>query len=181
MSVHVLPACARPSSVFISPLSAEGYGASLRAVVTTAAASAAYPAVQRALFFPFKTYRPETVYRFFWVNGTTASTDNIQVGIYDNAGNSLKLGTSTLASGVSQCQFDNIADYVLPAGSYLLAIWGGGTTTHLIRYAPTSRFGRVMGSFQQSSLASGLPTTATLALNSSGYVPIFGLALRSTP
>lgn len=181
MSETLLPARARPASVFISPFSPEGYGAQLRAVNTTAIATAAYPAVQRALFFPFRTYRQETVYRFFWVNGTTASTDNLQVGVYTNAGNSIKLGTSTTATGVSQAQFDNISDFVLPAGSYLMAIWSSGTTTHLIRAAPTSRFGRAMGAFQQSSLASGLPTTATLALNSSSYVPIFGLALRASP
>lgn len=180
MTTTLSPSPARPASVFLSPYSWEAIP-TLRTITTIAPASAVYPAAQRALYFPFRLYRQETVYRFFWVNGTTASTDNFQVGVYDTAGNSIKLGTSTLASGASACQFDNIADFVLYPGVYFMAIWGSGTTAHLMRCGPTLRFMRAIGVFQQSSLAGGLPTTATFATAATGYIPIFGLALRASP
>src|SRR6185436_14300397 len=107
MTQTVLPEPTRPASVFISPFSIESLAHGMRAGVSGVPASAAYPTAQRALFFPFRTYRPETVKRFFWVNGTTASTDDVAVGVYDTAGNSIKLGTSsganhgTLAAGAS--------------------------------------------------------------------------------
>lgn len=171
----------RPASVFLSPFSPEAHPF-IRAAGSGVPASAAYPAVNRAFFFPFRLYRSETVYRYFWVNGTTASTDNVQVGVYDMAGNVINRGTSTLAAGVSACQFDNITDYVLGPGEYLMALWCSGTTTHILRLAPTARYLRAAGFLQQSSLTGGLPSpTATFAVSATGYVPLFGLALRASP
>jgi hypothetical protein len=115
------------------------------------------------------------------VNGTTAGTDNVQVGVYDITGKSVKLGTSTLAAGTSVCQFDNVADFTLPPGDYLMALWCSGTTTHFVRHNASAIHWRTAGCYQESSLAGGLPTTATLATAASAYGPIFGLALRPTP
>lgn len=187
MTDSVLPIRSKPASVFITPFSEESLGSVNRTIIASGPATAVYIAAQRALFFPFTLFRQETVYRFFWVNGTTASTDYIQVGVYDRSGNAIKLGTGgspnygTLAATASVCQFDNVADFVLSPGGYFMAIWCSGVTTHLMRTAPTARFLRAAGTFQQSSLTTGLPTTATFAAQASAYMPMFGLALRASP
>lgn len=142
-------------------------------------ASAIYIAANRAIYWPFVIRRQVTVYRFFWVNGATASTDNVQVGVYDNNWHSVKLGTQTLASGPSAAQFDNITDTVLHPGAYYMAIWCNGTTTTMLRTNPGQRF--MDGIFQQNSQTSGLPTTATPIQNTNAYFPLFGLALRASP
>lgn len=191
MSVDILPGAGRkgrPSSVFITPYSPEAAPAGWHNLQATAnPVTAAYPTAQKALFFPIRLFRSETVKRFFWVNGTTASTDDIAVGVYDMAGHSIALGTSsganhgTLATGTSQCQFDNITDFVLGPGEFLLAIWSSGGTTHLLRTAVNFRQLAESGAYQQASLTTGLPTTATLASITAAYLPLFGLSLRSTP
>jgi hypothetical protein len=169
--------------VFLNPFSLESIGQANRDTLgnLSAVASATYIAAQRALYFPFSIPRTITVYRYFWANGTTASTNNFQVGVYDRNGNAINRGTSTLATGASQLQFDNVTDFSLPEGSYYMAIWGSGTTAHLTRGATAVRYTRLMGCFQESSLASGLQATATFATMASAYVPLFGLACRSTP
>lgn len=171
----------RPSHVFVSSLTSQQGWANFRNIVTGGPASATYAVANSAFYFPIRMWRSETVYRFFWVNGTTASTNNIQVGLYDRNGVAIKLGTQTLAAGVSAAQFDNIADFVLPAGEYQIAIWCNGTTTHLVRFGPSLYHPRAAGLHQQTGLTGGLPTTATYGTIAQGYTPIFGLALRASP
>lgn len=168
-------------SLFITPYSPESIGGVIRTAVTATVASATYPAANRALYFPFTIRRAVTVYRFFWLNGTTASTDNVQAGVYDITGKSVALGAATLAAGTSACQFDNVADFNLEPGDYFIAIWCNGTTTHMIRNNGALHAWRSAGCYQESSLAGGLPATATFANAATQYCPVFGLALRSTP
>ncbi len=178
----------RPAEVepFVSPLSMSGMG--LYRGTVSLPASATYPAVQRAYYFPIVLAQPCTAFRLFWLNGATASTNNIQIGIYndndagtDGPGTSVVLGTSTLASGANVCQFDNITDTALYPGRYWLAIWGSGTTTTIFRTAPSATLQRGMNCYLESSLASGLPATATPAQNTTPYIPIFGFTTISTP
>lgn len=187
MSESVVPSQAgRKSSVFITPFSAESLY--YRQGSGAAPASAAYISTQTALYFPFSLPEKTLISRFFWVNGTTASTNYLQVGVYNASGNSIALGTGgspnygTLAAGASQPQFDDVTDFWLSADKmYYMAIWCGGTTTHLVRNTPTARFGRSAGLYQQTSLTTGLPTTATFAVSTLSYIPIFGLTVRASP
>lgn len=171
---------------FVSPFSRHGYGTTTRAL--GAPASATYPAAQRAYYYPIVIPVACTMYRFFWLNGATASTDDIQVGIYndndagtDGPGTAVLRGTATLASGANICQFDNITDTALYPGRYWLAIWGEGTTTTLQRAAPSASLNRMFNGYLESSLVSGLPATATPAQNTTPYVPMFGFTTISSP
>ena len=172
---------------FVSPFSRHGYAMTARMVGVPA--SAAYPAVQRAYYFPVIIPVACTIYRFFWQNGATASTDNIQVGIYndndagtDGPGTAFLRGTSTLASGANVCQFDNVTDTGSLSREILAGDLGFGcTTTTLHRSAPSAVFARATNGYLESSLASGLPTTATPAQNTTPYVPVFGFTTRSSP
>lgn len=178
----------RPQSadLFVGPWSRNGLLPELRGAGVPA--SATYPAAQRAHYFPIVIPSACTIYRFFWLNGATASTDNIQVGVYndndagtDGPGTAFLRGTSTLASGINACQFDNVTDTPIYPGRYWMAIWGGGTTTTLFRVAPVASLGRQVNGYLESSLASGLPTTATPAQQTTPYVPVFGFTTISSP
>lgn len=174
--VHSLP------SVFLSPYSKESMAAPLRGGPggANSPATAVYIAANRIMYYPFSIPVPVIVYRYFWCNGTTASTNNIQVGVYNGDATVRHRGTSTLAAGPSAAQFDNITDYVLPAGNYFMAIWCNGTTTHLIRSATPPRL--ISGAYQEAGGAGGLPSpSATFTEISSTYLPLFGLALRASP
>lgn len=173
-------------SPFVTSWSQEGFG--LSKLIAAAPSSSTYPATQRAYYFPIVVPVACTIYRFFWLNGATASTNNIQVGIYndndagtDGPGTSVLLGTSTLASGANVCQFDDVTNTALYPGRYRLAVWGSGTTTTLFRAAPSSTLGRGLNGYLESSLASGLPSTATPAQNTTPYVPVFGFTTISSP
>jgi hypothetical protein len=172
---------------FVGPSSIHGYYGELMDN-SAAAASSTYPAAQRAYYFAIKISQPCIAYRFFWLNGATVGTDNFQVGIYndndagtDGPGTAIVRGTSTLSAGANICQFDNITDTVLPQGRLWVAIWGSGTTATLFRHAPTAATIRSTSGYLESSLASGLPTTATPAQNTAPYIPIFGFTTIVSP
>ena len=171
---------------FVGPHSIHGFYGELMDNFATST-SAAYPAAQRAHYFPIIVSQPCIAYRFFWLNGATVGTDNFQVGIYndndagtDGPGTAIIRGTSTLSAGANICQFDNITDTAIPAGRLWLAIWGSGTTATLFRHAPLGSQNRYMSGYQESSLASGLPATATPA-SPSPFIPIFGFTTIASP
>jgi hypothetical protein len=173
---------------FVGPHSIHGYYGELMDNSATAV-SAAWPSAQRAFYFPLIISQPCIAYRFFWLNGATVGTDNLQVGLYndndsgdDGPGTSIVLGTSTLSAGANICQFDNIADTAIPARRIWLAMWGNGTTATVFRHAPSNTLVRVTSGYIQGSLAAGLPATATPAQNTfTGFVPIFGFTTIATP
>lgn len=176
------PPQGRPPSVFLTPFSSESLGLKFQGATGAGVpASAVYPVTNAVFFYPFTLSTTAVVNRFFWCNGTTAVTNSLQVGVYDRNGNAIVLGTSTVASGTSAPQFDNVTDFSLSAGRYYMAIRGSGTTTHLLRVAPVLGRLRTCGVYNQTG-QSTLPTpTATFAQLATAYVPVFGLAFRSTP
>lgn len=170
-------------SMMISPYSREG---NVNAWVGGAPASGAWPSTNRAFYNRIYIPAPCIAYKFFWLNGATASTNNIQIGLYyddgtNQPGSSLILGTSTLASGANACQYDNITDTWIGPGIYWLAIWGNGTTTTVYR-----RLGGAStpfpASYMQSSLTTGLPSSATpISAGGSAAFHVYGIVTRSTP
>jgi hypothetical protein len=173
----------RLPSVYITPFTREGYEFEL---VAAAPASATYVAVNRAFYYRIIIPAAVTIYKFFWLNGATASTNNFQVGLYyddgtNQPGGAVVRGTSTTASGANICQYDNITDTTIGAGIYWLAIWGSGTTATLFRRSGSAT--AVAGCYLESSLASGLPATATPA-SAAGVGAIhyvFGMMCRASP
>lgn len=169
-------------SPFITSVGQNGHG-TVSTLSTYSMASATYIAANMVLYAPFSLQRTIVVKRFFWANGTTAGTNNCQVGVYDKAGNAIKIGTATLAAGTSRPQFDNIADFVLGPGTYFMAFWCNGTTTHILRNnSPGARNIQALGWKQQAGVATTMPvTTATFATVANSYFCLFGLDLRGTP
>lgn len=172
----------RIPSAYITPWSREG--ALFNEPIKLVPASATYPAVNRAYYHRITVPSPITIYKLFWLNGATASTNNFQVGLYADDGTSkpgaaVLRGTSTLASGANVCQYDNVTDTTIGAGVYWMAIWGSGTTATLFGASLVVTTPAYV--YLESSLAAGLPTTATPASANAGRLHVFGLVTRSTP
>jgi hypothetical protein len=173
----------RGVSTMVTPFSREGFS---RDVATMGApSSAAYPAGNRAYYYSIFIPAACTIYKLFWLNGATASTNNVQMGLYyddgtNKPGAAVVRGTSTLAAGANICQYDNITDTTIGAGRYWIAIWCSGTTTTQFRRLISG--GYPSYAYLESSIAGGLPTTATPATATSNPpVIICGLVTRSTP
>lgn len=135
-------------------------------------------ATNRVTYVPFTLSRSVTVYRYFWLNGATASTNNLQVGVYDTEFTRLNAGTSTTSSGANVCQFDNVTDFALGPGRYYMALWISGTTATVFRVSAAARAG--IGVYYETS--GSLPSTGTPADpgTQAPQIPVFGLALRAT-
>lgn len=163
--------------VFLNSYDISAQGNTLASVTP---ASTAWVVANRMIYVPFALSVGSMVYRYFWLNGATATTNNIQIGVYRTNFTRVNAGTSTLASGANVLQFDNITDYYLAPGRYYMAMWANGTTVTPFAISNTAGLGE--GAYYETN-ASGLPATGTPvdpATTTTPYVPVFGLALRAT-
>lgn len=141
--------------------------------------------LNRAFYYPIFLPVMGTAYKFWWLNGATVGTNNIQVGLYADTGAYLPgaailRGTSTLSAGASVVQFDaSIAATLVGPGLVWLAIWFNGTTA-TVRCSTDNRL-RLARQYEQSSLSGGLPTTTTPAAASGNRTFIFGIQFRPSP
>jgi len=145
------------------------------------AASAAFPAANRALFVPFTASVPILVTRLFSYTGATAN-GNIDVGIYtaENAGGRLLFSSGSTAQSASTNAlqvFDiSAASAALRTlyGEYYLAVAMDNGTGTLFRWNTGVTVQRDCGCFQMAT-AFPLPTTFTAAQVAASYVPFIGL------
>lgn len=173
------PSLGRLPPVFLSTMSIASMGG--QDILATDAASGAVGAANRITYVPFTLSHDVTVFRYFWLNGATASTDNVQIGVYRDDFTQVNEGTSTTAAGANVCQFDNVTDYTIAAGRYYMALWVSGVTTTFFRWSGS--LASLMTGVYYESNAGGLPATGTPAdpaVATGTLVPIFGLALRAT-
>jgi hypothetical protein len=171
----------RYASTMISPYSREGMNFDYQTAAQPS--SGIYDAINRTHYFRTYIASAVTIYKLFWLNGATASTNNFQVGLYaddgtNKPGAAALRGTSTLASGANVCQYDNITDTTVGAGIYWLAIWGSGTTATLFRRTGVTS---IPSAYYWETNAGGLPATATPVTGAGGAIYMFGLVTRSTP
>lgn len=166
------------SGPIITPLSMESLGWLARSVGATSStpASATWPTANKAFYIPFYVAgRSFTVRRIAFVNGATAS-GNVDVGVYDAAGNRLVSMGSTAQSGTSQAQWLNVADTTLaPDRLYYMAAAMNNTTGTSTRWAPTLEDVRTAGVFVETS-AFALPSTATFAVADVAFIPMLVLS-----
>jgi hypothetical protein len=74
-----------------------------------------------AVFIPFGLSQPFLVREVFWMNGSAAGA-NIDVGIYDTAGNRLaSLGTTAQGTASTLTNSAAFTDYTIAPGDYYLA------------------------------------------------------------
>lgn len=160
-----------PPTVTVTPVALESIGSTTGS--TSAPASAVWPNASRAIFVPFRLFTPIVAVKMFVVNGTVVS-GNIDMGIYDEFGTRLVSKGSTAHAGTSVMQILDIADTVLGAGLFFMALVIDNTTATVYRKSVAAQLMRACRCYQMAS-AFALPATATFAAVSSAYLPIFGL------
>jgi hypothetical protein len=177
-----IAAMAAPSALefnqhLITPLSLCSIGSELTGVVgPTLAAGAAV--TNQAFACPFQIAAPFLVRKVFWFNGTTATTDSADVGVYTEAGVRMVSGGGTAISGANALQEVDVTDTVLRPGRYWLAFAQNGTTATPMMTAMVSYNLRSCGCGQMAS-AYPLPSTFTPAQVLSNNFPIMGIASRT--
>jgi len=174
------PQLPSPALVTIHPYSPESLGSNLVGTGTamTGAASATYPAANRALYIPVTLAVPTLVVKLASYNGATVS-GNIDVGIYDRVGTRLVSAGSTAQAGASAWQEFDITDTLLGPGCFFLAVAMDNTTGTLFRVlGGQARYLTAHGMAQQAT-AFPLPATATFAAPAVAVVPMIMLTGRT--
>jgi hypothetical protein len=140
--------------------------------------SQTYSSASRAMAVPFEIAFPFLVRKVFWMNGTTATTDSCDVGVYTEAGARLVSGGGTAISGANATQEVDVTDTLLRPGRYWLAYSQNGVTATPIASAIGAIFFRAAGGAQMAA-AYVLPATFTPAAAVSGIMPLCGIASRT--
>ena len=174
-------------SPFVGPSSPHGFYGELMDNSTTAA-SAVFPGVNRAYYYPLVIPQACVAYRFFWLNGAAVSgTNSVQAGLYndsdagdDGPGTAFVLGTATTQAGTNACQFDDITDVAVPAGRFWFALWCSNTTSAFFRHAPNGSLARVTGNYAETGLTGGLLSVAT-PTQVAPYIAVCGFTTIASP
>lgn len=135
--------------------------------------SSAWPAANRALFFPIRVASPFLITKVAWLNGATVN-GNVDVGVYDILGNQIVSLGSTAQATINAVQSGDIADTLLERSLYYIALASDSATATFFASAPIALLLRSFG-VQEMAAAFPLPATATFANPSSAYIPSFSL------
>lgn len=169
----------RPSPHIIGTWSNEVIGAEIGGILSTNSSSGTYTTGSTAIALPLCLAHPFLVRKVWWFNGTTATTDSADVGVYTEAGSRLVSGGGTAISGASGLQEVDVTDTPLRPGRYWLCYVQNGTTATPVRWALGSApLGRAIG-IAQMGTAYPLPTTLTPAALTMTALPLFGIASRT--
>jgi hypothetical protein len=144
-----------------------------------AAASAAWPTANVALYLPVYIRAPVVVKQIWWENGSTVTgSTSADMAIYNEAGERLvETGVVTQAT-VDVPQVTNITDLPLAPGRYWLGLVLSNNTSTIRRWTLATDVGNVNKWFnigQETVTAAQLPTTMTPVACTSVYIPLMGL------
>jgi hypothetical protein len=142
-----------------------------------------FNAANEMVAYPFCITDTVTVYKGFWVNGSSIG-GNSSLAIYNSENVQLVQSASTLNAGASSPQ--SVAMQVsLSPGVYFAAMASntGTTTNRYFRWSIATTgavFWRAYGCWRQAGITLGsLPATATPVGYTNIAMPIFGLITRS--
>jgi hypothetical protein len=144
--------------------------------------SATWATANLAVYWPFAIQQVQTVYKFFWINGSAAG-NNADVGIFDSAGVKLISTGSTAMTGNNALQVTDVADTVLTPGIYYFGFSHSSTTANRIVCMGASSAGHqaLLAGMRTETSALPLPSTATLTtLHAGTQCPAAGAQTRST-
>lgn len=144
--------------------------------------SATWATANLAVYWPFTVQQTQTVYKFFWINGSAAG-NNADAGIFDSAGVKLISTGSTAMSGNNTLQVTDVADTVLVPGRYWFGFSHSSTTANRVTVLTGQSGGTwalLVGTRTETS-ALPLPSTATLTTIQTGtQVAAAGAQTKST-
>jgi hypothetical protein len=169
------PAPFRPLEIeVINPISEHALGSrAARSAAITGTGSITWVA-NLAVFIPFGVAQPFLVREVFWQNGSAAGS-NIDVGLYDTAGNRLaSLGSTAQGTASAVVTSAAFTDYTLAPGDYYLAFAAVGTTNVAGGWAITANVSAAFGVGQMAT-AMALPNPATIVPLTNAVLPYVGL------
>lgn len=157
-----------------------GVGSDIRLTGAGVPTSAAWTAVNRALYLPLYIDRPGIVTKLLAYNGATAA-GNVDIGLYDRNYNRIVSKGSTAQAGTSVLQEFDVTDFSIVPGVYFVGLAASlTTTTFFMCVTNISGYLGGMGITQEAS-ALPLPATATPVQVGSAVVqvPVAGIAFRA--
>jgi hypothetical protein len=117
--------------------------------------------------------------KMFVVNGNPLGS-TVDLGIYLPDGTRIVNTGATAQAGTAQMQIIDISDVTLEPGYYYMAAWCNNTTGSFNMVGqPNTPSQGMSGIFNQASVASNLPATATFAAMSGSRLPNFGIIFDS--
>lgn len=143
--------------------------------------TAAWPLANRAIYMPVALPSHFTLARFFWVNGTSAA-GNVDIGLYDSAGNRLLSTGTTARAGTSTVQYAGVTDQTFPAGKYYLALVSSSTAAggYVSTAVDDAVNAKACGVLQEDLGGTVLPATMTPATYTSTDLFVFGFSQSDT-
>ncbi len=168
------------SLVTISTASMESLGPWIRTLdVAAVLNTTAWPAANQAIYIPFTVATPFLAARMFIYNGGTVNS-NVDLGIYDDQGNTVVTKGTTVQATINVLQFLDITDTTLNPGVYYMACAMDNTTATPQSLIPTSTLVTRTSGILSQSTAFPLPTsTATFAAAQAAYIPMIGITSRT--
>lgn len=134
--------------------------------------SATFPASNDALLVPFYLHHSVVIKRLFCINGSAVS-GNIDMGIYTQGGAKITSIGSTAQTGTTTIQVFNVAEVLLGAGRYYIAVAMDNTTGTLFRSNISVARLQALGLAKQAT-AFALPASITFATVTALYLPLIG-------
>ena len=163
----------------ISPCDITSIGAIVGTFSTPA--SATWPAQYLAIFVPIRVSVPVKTTSVWWYNGATVNASyKIDVGIY--SANLTKLGSTGLTAQGTASVIQSVAINIkFGPGLFYMAMTHNNTQTFYQEHSVTAAgVYRAIGMFQQLlTTPYSLPAVATPAAMGYGYIPLFGIYIRS--
>lgn len=162
--------------------SPESVGGQLTALGETATSNPITGFANQTVYVPLVVQETVTIVKAWWINGNTVS-GNVDIGLYPETGGAkvVSLG-STAQSGASSIQEGNIADTIVPAGRYLMALGWSSATATFLSYSLTNEKARALGLAGESTFAlpsSATPVAFSLSTHHASGMPVFGFSLRT--
>lgn len=148
--------------------------------LTAATSSAAWPAANLAIYVPFVLERAVTVTEVWVETGSLTTSNGIEIGCYDTGGNRLFTQAMTITTASDTVTSSGMTDYVLPAGTYYMAMACDGTRNFMAGALSLAIYGG-FGCVEQTGLTgASLPSTWTPVAFTRSYLPLFGFSLQAT-
>lgn len=169
------PFCEAATPLFVSSFSRYGIGIEARNGGAGTFAAFTWTANQ-AVYIPIAIPWPYQVRRLFWVNGSTITTSNADIGIYTEGGGRIFSQGSTAMSGASAVQYVTPATpFWLTPGRYYLAWNCSSTTSRAFGFGTSTANMKYFGALNQAVGAVALPSPATFATATGPGIPICGI------
>ena len=177
--MDIISAPTMPVKGTISPTCLHSIGASIGSLGFPA--SAAWPAQYLAIFVPIRVSAQVYTTGMWWRNGPTVNASyKIDVGIY--SADLTKLGSTGLTAQGTASVIQSVAINIkFGPGLFYMAMTHNNTQTFYQEHSVTAAgVYRAIGMFQQLlTTPYSLPAVATPAAMGYGYIPLFGIYIRS--